>query len=66
MGRVSIRAQWSIITVGVLLSPLFILLMTCVGLWLLFRKLGCNGRQRPNGESEPARRKPARVTRGLG
>ena len=39
MGKVSIWAQWLIITAGVLLSSVFALILACLIGWLLFRRL---------------------------
>jgi hypothetical protein len=50
MGRVSIWAQWTIIAAGVVLCPVFVLLVTCLIGWSLFR------RSWPRPEVAPGRR----------
>ena len=50
MGRVSIGAQWLIVATGVLLCPIFVLLLPCLIGWLLFRRLW----RRPEADSGSA------------
>jgi hypothetical protein len=38
MGRVSIWAQWLIIAAGVVLCPVFVLLVACLIGWPFFRR----------------------------
>src|SRR6516225_1348853 len=61
MGRVPIWAQWSIIGVGIMLSPLLMLLVACALGWLLFRRPWLPGSSRvpgrPRGHARDRRSK---------
>jgi len=60
MGRVSSTGQWLLIAVGVLLSPVFVLLAACIIGWSLFRKLWRRPETAPQTRAAPVVAAPPR------